>query len=155
MGSLPPFSSTEPCQDEEPVICCEAMTVDCLACKAGVDPETYCSLPAFSRTEVCQDEEPEEEMGCCYDVGRGSMMRDCCHELHGVHQGDVNSMVGESECPIGERRGGETRFSPGSCLEIDAFTDTSGLTDDEEEESDPCVDLSCGDSCTRPCPEGM
>merc|ERR1719483_604001 len=75
-------------------------------------------------------EEPEEEdFGCCYDYGFGSG-GEGWHGLHDVHNGELESMVGESQCPVEQRMGGGTRFASGSCLEIEA------LAQKETEETD-------------------
>merc|ERR1719474_481525 len=60
----------------------------------------------------------EEKQGCCYRLGFGAMMKPCCQSPHDNQP--ANGMLGESSCPVGNLRGGATRFEEGvTCEEFE------------------------------------
>merc|ERR1719510_1006285 len=52
--------------------------------------------------------EVKEPMGCCYNHGYGSMMKECCHAAFNDQPED--GMLAKSDCPVGTRTGGATKF---------------------------------------------
>merc|ERR1719499_2833791 len=106
--------------------------------------------------EHCEDE--EEDMGCCYEMGYGAMFEECCHGLHDLHMGDPNFLLFESECPVEERVGGETRFAPGACTDLEWFATTiepSDMCAELEEKYPECDDAYEGDLACEPSEEDM
>merc|ERR1719499_1939872 len=106
--------------------------------------------------EHCEDE--EEDMGCCYEMGYGAMFEECCHDMHDLHMGDPNFLLFESECPVETRVGGETRFAPGACTDLEWFATTSEPRDmcaELEEKYPECDDAYEGDLACEPSEEDM
>jgi len=62
--------------------------------------------------------EDNEPKGCCYNIGYASMMKECCHSAFKDQPED--GMLAKSECPVGTRMGGATKFVEGmSCTEFE------------------------------------
>merc|ERR1719495_2721318 len=64
--------------------------------------------------------EAPEESGCCYNVGFGAMMMECCQIAHDSQP--ENGLLGASDCPVGDRLGGATKFQGGlTCEEFESM----------------------------------
>merc|ERR1719334_743181 len=90
-----------------------------------------------------EKEEPvDEDQGCCYTVGFGAMMVECCQEAHADQP--ENGMLGESACPTNDgRRGGEVRFQAGlTCEEFELKSWT--MEEEPEEEQGCCYNVGFG-----------
>merc|ERR1719193_2456427 len=68
--------------------------------------------------EVFHD--PEKQHGCCYDVGLGYQMAECCHKPHLIAGGD--GTMSKNNCPVENIIGGATKFEEGvTCPEFKNF----------------------------------
>merc|ERR1719323_1711483 len=93
---------------------------------------------ACSELEWGSDLVTEEARGCCYNVGYGAMMVECCQSPAGDH--DEDWMMSESMCDTESRLGGETRFESGvACSELEWGADLV-----EEEARGCCYNLGYG-----------
>merc|ERR1719281_2395808 len=93
--------------------------------------------------ESSESESSEEAMGCCYDVGYGSMMVECCQNMSAVHE-EGKMMVAESMCATEKRRGGETRFEAGKgCDEFEWYESTESSESDEPRICCKALTASC------------
>lgn len=83
-------------------------------CCEGYDESKQCKVMNSMSTDK------KVEMGCCFDMGFGAMMKPCCHGPHEVMDG--KDMVGFSQCPVEERKmGGKTMFEKGTtCDDLEA-----------------------------------
>jgi len=115
-NSIPGISQGQQCSgDEEPTFCCFGMTIECLACRLGVDEEEYCdqqgAVPWLCDTEP--SEEPCEVLAC---------MEGC-----DVINQDENGCGGECVCP--------------NCPICDMCPD--GMTSTDEIDENGCVMCGC------------
>merc|ERR1711879_123089 len=56
----------------------------------------------------------EDLAGCCYDVGYGTLNKECCLN---IHPGGTSGTMKRSKCPVGKRMGGGTKFKEGLTCE--------------------------------------
>jgi len=96
--------------------------------------------------------EPEEEMGCCYNMGFGSMMKPCCQNAHDMQP--ANDMLGKSQCPEEGRMGGATKFEEGvTCEQFEALgwekppecVDNSDFSDEQGNMCSDWAGYNCND----------
>lgn len=73
-----------------------------------------------------------DKMGCCYNIGYGARMVECCHAEHDNMKDAKDGMLGASKCPTDTKKlGGATKFVEGySCTKLKSLGWTTTYTFD-------------------------
>lgn len=65
-------------------------------------------------------DDKDDKMGCCYNIGYGAKMVECCQSEHDNMKDAKDGMLGASKCPTDQKKiGGATKFVEGvSCTKF-------------------------------------
>eukprot|EP00494_Astrolonche_serrata_P022204 UN22461 len=64
------------------------------------------------KADVVPAEVPTEVEGCCFSLGYGNYMRECCHKRIGDYSQSNSDMISESDCDVKMMAGGGVQFEP-------------------------------------------